>query len=402
MRGTKSFFERADSAPRKGSLRDNRLRPIMNVVELESRVLLSAWYVSTTGSDSATGSLAAPFQTIGHAAAIAQPGDSVLVRAGTYRETVIPNNSGNASSPITYAAYNNEKVVLDGADPITGWTQFKGNIYRAPMGWNLGNGANQVFVDSQAMIEARWPNLGSDPSHPNKETATLISAKDSTATITDSALAAGWSGATIHISSGEGWVEQPGTVSTSNAGNLTFNYVRRILGTSAKYETPRDGDLYYLTGRFQALDSAKEWYRDPTDGQLYVWTPAGDNPANHLVEAKRRQFAFDLSGKAYIYVKGFTLLGCTITSDTGSRNLWLDKLGGSYLTQAQSPSTGWLSNFGGGIFLGGTDSIISNSTISFTSQSAIILAGAGNRAINNTVHDVDLSATSAAGIMAAG
>ena len=67
---------------------------------LESRTLLSTYYVSTSGSDSADGqSLSSPFKTIQQAANVAEPGDTVLVRGGTYRETVTPAHSGTSSGP---------------------------------------------------------------------------------------------------------------------------------------------------------------------------------------------------------------------------------------------------------------------------------------------------------------
>src|SRR5690242_11544121 len=48
---------------------------------LESRTLLSTYYVSTSGSDSADGqSLSSAFKTIQQAANRAEPGDTVLVR----------------------------------------------------------------------------------------------------------------------------------------------------------------------------------------------------------------------------------------------------------------------------------------------------------------------------------
>src|SRR4051794_33298747 len=50
--------------------------------ELESRVLLSSYYVSTAGSDSNAGSLARPFRTIQRAANIAQPGVGVGTGGG--------------------------------------------------------------------------------------------------------------------------------------------------------------------------------------------------------------------------------------------------------------------------------------------------------------------------------
>ncbi len=95
---------------------------------LEDRSLLStSWYVATTGSNGNAGTSLSPlFLTIQHAANAAQPGDTVYVEGGTYHETVTPVNSGTAAAPITYEPYDNEHVVVDGADPIAGWTLYDG------------------------------------------------------------------------------------------------------------------------------------------------------------------------------------------------------------------------------------------------------------------------------------
>lgn len=47
---------------------------------------MTIWYVATTGSDTAAGTEAAPLRTIGKGLAKAMPGDTVLVKAGTYAE----------------------------------------------------------------------------------------------------------------------------------------------------------------------------------------------------------------------------------------------------------------------------------------------------------------------------
>ncbi len=41
-------------------------------------------------------------------------GDTVYIRAGTYEEQVIAQNSGSAGNYITYAAYSGETVTIDG------------------------------------------------------------------------------------------------------------------------------------------------------------------------------------------------------------------------------------------------------------------------------------------------
>ncbi|HUT01467.1 MAG TPA: DUF1565 domain-containing protein, partial [Phycisphaerae bacterium] len=51
-------------------------------------------HVAKTGSDAGGGSESGPYLSIGKAAAVAQPGDTVTVHAGTYREWVKPPRGG--------------------------------------------------------------------------------------------------------------------------------------------------------------------------------------------------------------------------------------------------------------------------------------------------------------------
>ena len=72
------------------------------------------YYVATTGSDSNPGTITQPWRTIQKAANTIVAGDTVHIRAGTYPERVVPQNSGGAGQPITYAAYPGETAIIDG------------------------------------------------------------------------------------------------------------------------------------------------------------------------------------------------------------------------------------------------------------------------------------------------
>ncbi len=92
--------------------------------QLEARLALASYIVSPSGSDSNPGTLAAPLATINRGMELAQPGDSVLVRGGVYRETVTSVRSGTAAQPITLANYNNETVTISASDIVSGpWTE---------------------------------------------------------------------------------------------------------------------------------------------------------------------------------------------------------------------------------------------------------------------------------------
>jgi hypothetical protein len=75
----------------------------------------NSYYVSPTGNDSNLGTLASPWLTIKKATNTLVAGDIVYIRSGTYNEQVIPVNSGTTSSYITYSAYPNEVVTIDGS-----------------------------------------------------------------------------------------------------------------------------------------------------------------------------------------------------------------------------------------------------------------------------------------------
>ena len=69
--------------------------PGQTVERLEERLVLSAWFVAPNGLNSNTGTLAQPFATIQQAANVAEAGDTVFIRGGTYHETPsCPAHSG--------------------------------------------------------------------------------------------------------------------------------------------------------------------------------------------------------------------------------------------------------------------------------------------------------------------
>src|SRR5580698_11331961 len=79
----------------------------------------TTWYVAPTGSDTAAGTMAAPFASWARAQTAASPGDTVYFRGGTYKYTaatstctsgtatvydVVLSKSGTSGNPINYWA----------------------------------------------------------------------------------------------------------------------------------------------------------------------------------------------------------------------------------------------------------------------------------------------------------
>jgi hypothetical protein len=337
-------------------------------------------------------------------------GDTAYIRAGVYRETVTPAHSGTQSAPIAYMPYNGESVTVSGADaiPASSWVLSSGKIYKAPMSWDLGNGANQIFLDGQMMIEAQWPNTTLDVSHPTVALTSGGSYVDggtsfSTGTMTDVNLPSRppgyWNGATLNICLGSCWWWLTASVTDSSTPQqLTFMFPPG--GGSIE---PEANNSYFLTGLLGELDSPGEWFRVAGTSVLYFWPPLSDNPSGHLVEAKHRQLAFDLSGLSFVTVQGIALFAATIDSDSRSQYLVLDGVQGQYLSHVpilvgeQYPGN---DGYNAGIALRGMNNVLRNSLIAFSSGSGVYLEGTGQRVFNNVIRDTDYRATYASPVYA--
>jgi len=104
------------------------------------------YHVSPSGNDSASGSASSPWKTIGKAAGAAVAGDTVIIHAGIYHESLSPQNSGTSESArITFQAAAGEEVILEGGTAqLKGWTPIGNNIYQI----NLSSQAFGVFQDT--------------------------------------------------------------------------------------------------------------------------------------------------------------------------------------------------------------------------------------------------------------
>ena len=122
-----------------------------------SDVSASEIHVAITGNDSGSGSQASPYLTINKAASIAQPGDTVTVHAGTYREWVKPPRGGTGDSKrITYRAAKGEKVLVKGSEHITSWTQQGSGVWQVELPNSFFGDYNPYALN----ISGGWLNYG--------------------------------------------------------------------------------------------------------------------------------------------------------------------------------------------------------------------------------------------------
>ena len=354
----------------------------------DSPILAATYYVAPAGNDAFSvaqaQNIGTPWQTINRAASNLVAGDTCLVRAGTYRETVTVRASGTAAAPIRFQAYSNETVTVDGTDIITGWTTPGSNLWTAPMGWTLGDG-DQVFINGAMKPAARWPDAGNSfpwqnsSIKPSPDWSYVVAAGYTSNTngwFTDTALPARadgyWNGATVHILSGNGWIMNHPTVVgyTNTAKKIVTNDGN---GANSAYAF-KAGNEYYLTGKKGELDSEGEWFYESGVISLYATNaPAG-------VTAKRRNYGFDLRSRAFVKLVNLDFFACTIQTDAGSTDGTFDGL--------VMQHTGWSSKNASVFGLALRDRcVLRNSELAWDSRGLLQLSGSDIRAINNTLHD---------------
>lgn len=106
----------------------------------------ATYYVAPWGKDSNAGTLSAPLFKIAAAQYRMKPGDTLLVRGGTYVQQVWWGTSGTASAPIQIKAYPGEKPVIDGENRLAAnWGQMVGLVgnYVYMDGFEIKNGLGQ-------------------------------------------------------------------------------------------------------------------------------------------------------------------------------------------------------------------------------------------------------------------
>jgi parallel beta-helix repeat protein len=121
---------------------------ICRLEPLEVRRLLSAatYYVSPTGSDSATGDATHPFATLQHASDRAVAGDTVDVRAGQYAGFVRGwngNQDGTAAAPVTFHAESGATIVSPNAKTADG-IDLEGASYIVLDGFTVNNQSGAI------------------------------------------------------------------------------------------------------------------------------------------------------------------------------------------------------------------------------------------------------------------
>ena len=188
-------------------------------ISLNGSTYASTYYVAKTGNDSNPGSEAQPWLSIQQAANTLVAGDTVYIKAGTYNERVVPQNSGSAGSCITYTAYPGETVTIDGngvsVPEDEGLFYIHGKSYIKVSGLRVVNSAQAgIYVDASSN------NITIQGNYTNNTGSSGIGVWNSSSIIID--------GNEVESSCSNGWQENI-TVAGTSSFEVKNNHVHNEL-----------------------------------------------------------------------------------------------------------------------------------------------------------------------------
>ena len=324
----------------------------------------ATYYISHNGNDSNSGTTPAQaWRSLARAQQQMyqlQPGDRMLFeRGGTYPGLLSLNRSGTAAQPMVFGAYGSgAQPIISGAEPVTGWTQHQGNIWRAPF---TGN-PKHLLVDNVPMTIARFPNTG-----------WLRNVQGSTTSISSPASLnqpnGHWNGATVVVRT-TNWSYENSTISNFSNGTLTFAPILVNLAG--------DDWGFFIQNKLSALDMAGEWYHDAATGHIYLWAPnnAAPNTLNVGAAVHERGFAPGWQNQ-YIRIEDLCFQGQTASGVSTETSHYVTVTGCTfrYLYHAISST--------------GTNNVYTNNTIHDTYATAVRIFSEVNTVVeNNTLTDV--------------
>ncbi|MDO6761293.1 T9SS type A sorting domain-containing protein [Tamlana sp. 2_MG-2023] len=348
-------------------------------------------YVSKSGSDSASGTEANPYLTISKAASVAVAGDIVFIKAGTYRETVQPSNSGNSGNPIVFKAYGTDEVIISALEYLDNWVNDSGAIYKTNVSWDLGQ-ANMLMANYTVLDVARWPNnTDGDPFTLNSyrsQGGSSSSELQNAYLLHNQIPNINWDGANIMFYGdrlGSGWTTWREYITGGTNGRVNFT-VNKTQSWIISAHPPADGGDFYLEGAKGLLDYQNEWWFDPSTKTIYVQLPGGASPKPMEVQMRKRVKTIDLSNRSYVEFHDLAVIGGRIElGGQGNRIYKVSSYHGDYnrgvaqtvIADCRNVYVKWASK----------NNIVEQCEIAYGGGSGIFDQGENTQIINNYVHD---------------
>lgn len=360
------------------------------------------YYVASKGSDANAGTLEKPFQTIGHAAQLMQPGDTCWIREGMYRESIKLTRSGQKEKPMTFARYKNERVIIDGSDAVIGpWFKDETGIWKTK--FNSTSPIETVFCGGRMMMEARWPNCSWEENW-NAEQKWALTGKDSKLGVIESPEIASsnldLSGGLLYLKLSKGNNCFTRSITGHRAGSKSLEYDKTGIEGRAWNEDSMperikkfglEKNRFFVVAK-GALDAAGEWWLDSKNSEL-LFIPPGDiggDPNQLDVTVKSRVAGFEAEDVSDIIIEGIEFRGCNLRLDECRRNVIRNCRFLYPSTPRIFPDGKIALEMQKNLRVNGEDNVLERLLIQWAVDGALEVEGSGNVIENCIVHDSNL------------
>jgi hypothetical protein len=306
-----------------------------------------AFHVSPSGNDNNPGSLERPFATLQRAREAARevPRNTprfVYLRAGSYYLSeplkIEARDSGTEGAPLTLRNWPGERVVLSAGRRLDlQWEPFQNGILKAslPAERMKGMAADQLFVNDQRQILARFPNY--DPA--------IRYFQGFSGDATSPERVKRWSnpaGGFLHAMHNAHW------------GSMHFRIQGKDEQGRLKLEggwqnnRPEGGfhpEHRFVENIFEELDAPGEWFYDRSNGLLYFMPPPGLDLASARFEISGFKSLIELRGSEKNPVRFVNIQGITFAHTSRT------------FMESMEPllRSDWMIYRGGTLFLEGTE-----------------------------------------------
>ena len=275
-------------------------------------------FVAPEGVDvgkAGSGSKSRPYRSLQFALSQVKKGQTIILREGIYHEAI--NKRGLRD--VTIMASPGERVVFDGTLDLasiaaTDWEKAGKNIYRIKVDRSVW----QLFVDGKQQVPARWPNASfADESiysrdvwaraDKNKSTNGEAYNEPSVHDLAASGLDASDALVIANFGSFQTWTRKV-TSHQSGENQFLFDKVPSFKGKHL---------YYYLEGKLDFLDQPDEWFFDPQQQFIYLYSetkPAGN------IRGKVQSYAIQGKNWRNVSVVGVNFFASTFKCE-GCNNL---------------------------------------------------------------------------------
>lgn len=286
----------------------------------------ATYHVSPLGNHNGNGSKERPFLSIQQAADIMQAGDTCLIAAGRYRESIVLKQSGSAGRPITFKAVEGAEVIIDGTDPITSsWQKGDNGTYTT----QLTKPPLQLFYKNQPMMWARFPNMQFEQNWIENKKWALTESKTEVGKVNHSALAdlpSSLEGGLFFIKLGKGNNCFSRKITQHTTGSKTLRWDSSQFLDNPKL-TAEDGqsekikaaglvsNRFFIKGSKALLDAEHEWFHDTKLKQLSFIPPHKQTPKAGEISVKSRSHGMRAELVGHLHLEGIDFFACSLHFD---------------------------------------------------------------------------------------